>query len=137
MHSLFKQFHSWPSFINILGTSSLTVFVRFEAFASVQPGEAIYISTVVESVGSTGSDKKVKWLVVELGIDHAFNYKYKSIKLTEAWKKYGPIDIYWDNVGGETLGAAIDHSAYKGRIIMCLSSCTTIRHDASIHIIDL
>jgi NADPH-dependent curcumin reductase CurA len=67
---------------------------------------------------------------LELEIDHAFNYK--SIKLTEALKKYGPIDIYWDNVGGKTLEAAIDHSAYKG-----LSSCTTIHHDPSIHIIDL
>jgi NADPH-dependent curcumin reductase CurA len=63
---------------------------------------------------------------------------YKIIKLTEALKKYGPINIYWDNVGGETLEAAIEHSAYKGRIIVCLSSsCTIIHYDANIHVIDL
>ena len=132
----------WPSFINILGTSGLTAFVGFEAFASAQPGEKMYISAAagsvgsmvvqfaklrgLEVIGSAGSDEKVKWLTEELGIDHAFNYK--RINPTEALKKYGPINIYWDNVGGETLEAAIEHSAYKGRIIVCLfSSCTTIR----------
>jgi hypothetical protein len=69
-------------------------------------------------IGSAGSDEKVKWLMEELGLDHAFNYK--RIKPMEALKQYGLINIYWDNVGGEPLEAAIEHSAYKGRIIVCI-----------------
>lgn len=142
----------WPSFVNILGTSGLTAFVGFEAFASAQPGETMYISAAAGSVGSmvaqfaklkglkvigsAGSDEKVKWLTEELGVDHAFNYK--SMKPTEALKRYGPIDIYWDNVGGEALEGAIEHSAYKGRIIVRLfSSNTTIPYDIDVHPTDL
>jgi len=46
-------------------------------------------------IGSTGSEDKVKYLLEEIGIDHAFNYN--SISPSDALAKWGPIDIYWDN----------------------------------------
>ena len=53
-----------------------------------------------------GSDEKCKWIKDDLGADHVINYKKQNI--LEALKDSCPngIDIYFDNVGGETLDAA-------------------------------
>ena len=67
-------------------------------------------------IGSAGTDEKVDYLLQELGADYAFNYKTTSVR--DALAKWGPIDVYWDHVGGETLEAAIANAAYKGRIIV-------------------
>ncbi|KAF3932631.1 Zeta-crystallin [Dactylella cylindrospora] len=70
-------------------------------------------------VGSAGSDEKVKYLVEKLGFDAAFNYKTE--KPLEALQKYIPegLDIYYDNVGGETLAAAIENAKQFARFIEC------------------
>ncbi|KAG0306411.1 hypothetical protein BGZ99_001782, partial [Dissophora globulifera] len=66
-----------------------------------------------------GSDEKVEFLLKEVGFDHAFNYKTRPTR--EALSEFAPkgIDIYFENVGGETLEAAIDHLNVHGRIIAC------------------
>ncbi|KAK6539294.1 hypothetical protein TWF694_009527 [Orbilia ellipsospora] len=70
-------------------------------------------------VGSAGSDAKVKYLVENLGFDAAFNYKTEPPKM--ALPKYIPegLDIYYDNVGGETLEAAIDNAKPQARFVEC------------------
>jgi len=69
-------------------------------------------------VGSAGDDDKVDYLI-KLGFDAAFNYKKEPPK--EALKKYCPkgIDIYFENVGGETLEAVIDSANTYCRIVAC------------------
>lgn len=67
-------------------------------------------------IASAGSDEKVEYLKT-LGADVAFNYK--TSKTAEVLDKEGPINVYWDNVGGETLEAAIDHAAVGARFIEC------------------
>ncbi|KAG6806050.1 hypothetical protein H0H92_012895 [Tricholoma furcatifolium] len=52
-----------------------------------------------------------------LGADVVFNYK--TTKTADVLKKEGPIDIFWDNVGGETLEAALDAAAVNARFIEC------------------
>ena len=49
-------------------------------------------------IGSTGEDEKLKYLA-ELGVDVAFNYKKQSV--WDVLKEHGPIDLYYDNAGGE------------------------------------
>lgn len=70
-------------------------------------------------IGSVGSDEKVAYIKKELKFDEAFNYK--SISTDEALRKYAPdgIDIYYDNVGGETLDAALSHGNTNARFIEC------------------
>ncbi|CAB4395696.1 unnamed protein product [Rhizophagus irregularis] len=98
-------------------------------------GETIFISTAAGSigqivgqiakikglrvVGSTGSDEKVDFLLNELKFDAAFNYK--KIGIDKGLSKHCPngIDIFYDNVGGETLDITIDHCSRFARIIMC------------------
>lgn len=67
-------------------------------------------------IGSTGSDAKVDYMKSEFGVDVAFNYKTSSV--WDVLKEHGPIDIYYDMVGGETLDAAIFNMKDFGRILV-------------------
>lgn len=57
-------------------------------------------------------------------MDVAFNYK--TTKVADVLKEHGPIDIYFDNVGGETLDVALEHIKQFGRIIVSPSSILLI-----------
>ncbi len=73
-------------------------------------------------VGSTSSREKVKWLLDEAKIDYAFNYKeVGEDNISPHLRKVCPngIDIYFDNVGGNHLYAAIDNMCTFGRIVLC------------------
>jgi NADPH-dependent curcumin reductase CurA len=73
-------------------------------------------------VGSCGSDTKVRWLLDELKVDHAFNYrKLGEGSISSELKRACPngIDLYFDNVGGKHLEAAIDNMNIFGRIALC------------------
>ncbi|KAJ6555448.1 hypothetical protein DFH09DRAFT_1318232 [Mycena vulgaris] len=65
-------------------------------------------------IASAGSDEKVKFLR-EIGAEVAFNYKTTDTR--EVLAREGPIDVYWDNVGGEVLDAALEHAALYARFI--------------------
>jgi NADPH-dependent curcumin reductase CurA len=66
-------------------------------------------------IASAGRDDKVEFLK-ELGADVAFNYK--TTKTEDVLRQHEYIDIYWDNVGGETFDTTIAHMALHGRIIV-------------------
>ncbi|KAF8917337.1 chaperonin 10-like protein [Mucidula mucida] len=67
-------------------------------------------------IASAGSDEKVEFMK-SIGADVAFNYKTTNTQ--EILEKEGPIDVYWDNVGGETLDLAFAYSANFARFIEC------------------
>ncbi|CAI0542948.1 unnamed protein product, partial [Linum tenue] len=71
-------------------------------------------------VGSAGSKAKVELMKEKLGFDDAFNYKEEP-DLKATLKKYFPegIDVYFDNVGGEMLEAAVDNMNAFGRVAVC------------------
>jgi NADPH-dependent curcumin reductase CurA len=70
-------------------------------------------------VGSVGSDAKLAFVTDELGFDAAFNYK--SVDVGEAVAAACPdgIDVYFDNVGGEHLQAALEQMNDFGRLVEC------------------
>jgi NADPH-dependent curcumin reductase CurA len=70
-------------------------------------------------IGSTGSGEKIQFLREECGFDIAFDYKVGPV--VEQLKVEAPdgIDVYFDNVGGETLEAALEALRVHGRIIAC------------------
>lgn len=68
-------------------------------------------------IGSAGTDDKVEWLKKELSFDHAFNYK--TAKIREELAKFNQLNIYFDNVGGDQLEAAIAAAADHARFIEC------------------
>jgi len=104
-------------------------------FGQPKPGETVFVSAAAGAVGSVageiaklkgcrvvgsaGSDAKVAFLREELGFDAALNYK--SVRLDEALGRTCPdgIDVYFDNVGGDHLQAALNHMNPFGRISAC------------------
>ncbi|KAJ7745562.1 hypothetical protein DFH07DRAFT_869656 [Mycena maculata] len=67
-------------------------------------------------IASAGSDEKVAFMR-EIGADVAFNYKTTDMR--EVLAREGPIDIYWDNVGGDVLDAALENAAIYARFLEC------------------
>ncbi|EGO00257.1 hypothetical protein SERLA73DRAFT_160203 [Serpula lacrymans var. lacrymans S7.3] len=122
----------WRYYVGILGMSGQTAYYGLKDITNPKPGETLFVSAASGAVGhfvvqlakaqglkviaSCGSDEKVK-LVQGLGADHVFNYK--TANTMEELKRHGPIDVYFDNVGGATLEAAIENAAQKARFVLC------------------
>ena len=70
-------------------------------------------------VGSAGSDEKVSWLLNEAGVDAAFNYKKVDDIIAEVGNHCPKgIDVYFENLAGVHLEAALEHMNAHGRIVM-------------------
>jgi NADPH-dependent curcumin reductase CurA len=119
------------AYLSVLGMIGLTAYVGVLDIGQPKEGETVFVSGAAGAVGSlagqiarikgchvigsAGSDEKVAWLRDELGFDRAFNYKTASLRDELA----DGIDIYFDNVGGEHLEAAIFALRTYGRIVAC------------------
>ncbi len=68
-------------------------------------------------IGSAGTPEKVAWLTDDLGLDAAFDYHAGPVKTLLA--EHGPLDVYFDNVGGDHLEAAIQHANPFARMALC------------------
>ncbi|KAG8896460.1 protein kinase rio1, partial [Tulasnella sp. 408] len=128
-----KDAATWVQYIGVLGLVTRTAWIGFYALAKAKKGETIFVSTAAGGVGSVvvqiakqhglrvlgsaGSDDKIKYLKEELGVDAAINYKTED--LDSFLKREGPVDIYWDHVGGKTLETVLDHMNPVGRVIVC------------------
>jgi hypothetical protein len=122
-------------FIGALGMPGLTAYSSFYDIGKPVKGETIFISAAsgavgqlvgqlakregLRVVGSVGSDDKLDFITKELNFDGGFNYKKESA--AEALKRLAPegVDIYYENVGGEQLEAALDAMNIFGRIVGC------------------
>jgi len=122
-------------FVGALGMPGLTAWSSFYEIGQPKKGETIFISAASGAVGqlvgqlakheglkvfgSVGDDKKLDFIINELGFDGGFNYKKE--KPVDALARLAPegLDIYYENVGGEQLEAAIGVMKNFGRIIAC------------------
>jgi len=124
------------TYLGPLGMTGHTAYIGLFKIGKLRKNQTVLVSSAAGSVGSTvcqiakiknckviastGSDEKVKWLIEELGVDHAFNYK-KVDNLVSHLKSLCPegCDLYFDNVGGDFLEAAIYRMKNYGRIVIC------------------
>jgi NADPH-dependent curcumin reductase CurA len=122
-------------FLGALGMPGLTAYASYYEIGQPKKGETIFISAAsgavgaivgqlakhdgLKVIGSVGSDEKLDYILKDLGFDGGFNYKKE--KPIDALKRLAPngIDIYYENVGGEQLEAALDCLNDFGRIIAC------------------
>ena len=123
------------AFLGVLGMPGMTAYVGLLDLGKPVAGETVFVSAAAgavgglvgqiariqgcRTVGSAGSDDKVKHLREDLKFDEAFNYK--SGPAAEALARTCPegIDIYFDNVGGEQLEASIGRMKNFGRLVLC------------------
>jgi NADPH-dependent curcumin reductase CurA len=124
------------TFLGALGMTGLTAYVGLTRVGKLREGENVFVSAAAGAVGSiacqiakaagcrvagsAGSDEKVRWLMEEGGVDYAFNYK-KQDNLRAEMARAMPegIDVYFDNVGGEHLEAALALMRRYGRVAAC------------------
>lgn len=122
--------------LGILGMTGLTGWVGLTAIAGMKPGDTVFISGAAGAVGtaagqiarllgakrvigSAGTPEKVALLTEKYGYDAAFSYRDGPV--TEQLAAAAPegIDVFFDNVGGEHLEAALDHLNAGGRVALC------------------
>ena len=129
-----RQIQPLSVYLGALGMTGMTAWAGLH-LVEVKAGEVIFISGAAGAVGSVagqlaklrgcrvigsaGSGEKVQFLREECGFDIAFDYKVGPV--VEQLKVEAPdgIDVYFDNVGGETLEAALEVLRVHGRIIAC------------------
>ena len=124
------------SYLGVLGMPGMTAYVGLLDIGKPQPGETVFVSGAAGAVGSevcqiakiqgcrvvgsTGSQVKARWLEEVAGVDVAINYK-ETNNLRRELKKACPdgIDVYFENVGGVHLEAALQYMNNSGRIAVC------------------
>jgi NADPH-dependent curcumin reductase CurA len=121
--------------LGVLGLTGLTAYGGLLVIGALKEGETVFVSAAAGAVGSVagqiakrkgcrvigscGSDAKVRHLRDELGFDHAFNYKTTDLRTELRSSAPGGIDVYFDNVGGAHLDAALANMRPLGRIPVC------------------
>ncbi|KAJ6487086.1 alcohol dehydrogenase [Mycena vitilis] len=123
---------SWSVYIGVAGMPGETAYYGWREYSEAKKGEVAFVTTGAGPVGSmviqlakqgglkviasAGSEDKVKFMK-ELGADVVFNYKTTDVRAVLG--KEGPIDVFWDNVGGAQLDAAMEFAKTHARIIEC------------------
>ncbi|WP_037807560.1 NADP-dependent oxidoreductase [Amycolatopsis sp. La24] len=124
------------TYLGVLGMPGLTAYAGLLVSAEFKEGDTVFVSGAAGAVGSlvgqlarlkgakrvigsAGSAEKVRYLTEELGFDAAFNYKDGPVAEQLAAAAPEGIDVYFDNVGGEHLEAAIASMNLHGRIAIC------------------
>lgn len=123
------------SFLGIMGMPGMTAWTGLFRIAELKPTDTVFISAAsgavgsvacqiakmhgCKVVGSVGSDEKAQ-LLKEMGVDAVINYKTTN-NLTQALADAAPqgINVYFENVGGEHLEAALNNMNDYGRIAVC------------------
>jgi NADPH-dependent curcumin reductase CurA len=122
------------AYLGVLGMPGLTAYAGLFDVAAMEEGDTVFVSAAAGAVGSlvgqfaklrggtvigsAGSAEKVAWLR-EIGFDAAFSYREGPV-LTQL-RRAAPdgIDVYFDNVGGDHLEAALDTLKVQGRAAIC------------------
>jgi NADPH-dependent curcumin reductase CurA len=124
-----------PVYLGTLGMPGMTAYFGLLEVGQPQPGQTVVVSGAAGAVGSVvgqiakikgcravgiaGGTEKCRYVVDELGFDAAIDYKAQEVK--KALRQHCPqgIDVYFDNVGGDILDAALTQLARGARIVIC------------------
>ena len=133
------------SYLGILGMPGLTAYAGLLRVGEFRSGDRVFVSAAAGAVGSlagqlarlkgaslvvgsAGGPEKMRWLLDDAGFDRAIDYKAGPLRA--ALKNEAPegIDVYFDNVGGDHLEAAIWSLRQGGRVAMCGAVSHVQRH---------
>jgi len=121
--------------MSALGATGITAYFGLLEVGRPKPGETVVVSAAAGATGSVvgqiakikgcravgiaGGAEKCRWLIDDYGFDAAIDYKSEDVggRLRELCPK--GIDVFFDNVGGEILDAALARLAMRGRVVLC------------------
>ena len=124
-----------PLCMSALGLTGLTAYYGMREVGAVRAGDQVLVSGAAGATGSiaaqianlagarvvgiAGGPKKCDFLTRELGLDAAIDYRAGALR--EQLKALFPkgVDLFFDNVGGETLDTVLLHLAPRARVVMC------------------
>jgi len=124
-----------PVFLGTLGMPGMTAYFGLLDIGQPQPGQTVVVSGAAGAVGTVvgqiakikgctvvgiaGGPEKCGYVVKDLGFDAAIDYKSEDVR--KALQRHCPkgIDVYFDNVGGDILDAALTQLARGARIVIC------------------
>jgi len=123
--------------MSVFGATGAAAYFGLLDIGKPQEGETVLVSAAAGATGSlvgqiakihgcrvvgiAGSDEKCAWVVEELGFDACINHRAPNLDLVAALKEHCPkrVDVYYDNVGGSILDAALGALAMHGRVVLC------------------
>ncbi len=124
-----------PLYLSLLGMTGMTGYFGILEVGKIKSGDVVLISGAAGAVGSVagqiaklkgctvigiaGGKEKCDYLINELGFDDAIDYQAGSVILAIRDKCPQGIDVFFDNVGGEILDAALVHLRLHARIVIC------------------
>jgi NADPH-dependent curcumin reductase CurA len=122
-------------YMSVLGGTGLTAYFGLLEVGRASAGNTVVISGAAGATGSTavqiariagcraiaiaGGAQKCRWVVEALGASAAIDYKDEDVSRRLAELCPGGVDVYFDNVGGSILEAAIGRMNLHGRIVLC------------------
>ena len=124
-----------PAYIGTLGMPGMTAYFGILREGQIKEGDTVLVSGAAGAVGSivgqiakikgcrvigiAGGQEKCDYVVNELGFDGAIDYKNESV--LKGIKQHCPkgIDVYFDNVGGDILDAALVFLRKNARVVIC------------------
>ena len=121
--------------LSVLGITGLTAYWGLLDLANPQPGETVLVSGAAGATGSVagqiakikgcrvigiaGGKEKCTWLKEEGGFDDVIDYKNENVNERIGVICPEKVDVFFDNVGGDILEAALNHINLKARVVLC------------------
>jgi NADPH-dependent curcumin reductase CurA len=135
MHKVDTRLAKLPTYLGALGMPGMTAYFGLLDIGKPEAGQTVVVSAAAGAVGSVvgqiakikgcrvvgiaGGAHKCRMLIAELGFDAAIDYKSEDVKGALRQHCPGGIDVYFDNVGGDILEAALACLARHARIVVC------------------
>ena len=124
-----------PAAMGVLGVTGLTAYFGMLEIGKPKAGDTVLVSGAAGATGSVagqiaklkgcrvvgiaGGPEKCAWLINEAGFDHAIDYKLGNLDQQIAEACPEKWNVFFDNVGGGTLEAALNHLNLRSRVVMC------------------
>jgi len=122
--------------LSIFGITGLTAYFGLLDVGQPREGDVVLVSGAAGATGSVaaqiarikgaskvvgiaGGPEKCRWLVEKARLDAAIDYKNEDVRARIREECPKGVDVFFDNVGGDILDAALVNMAQKGRIVMC------------------
>jgi len=135
MYKVRQRVVPFSTALGVLGVTGFTAHLGLTQVGGIKPGDSVLVSGAAGGVGSccgfiaqnlgarpvgiAGTDEKCRLLVERLGYAAAINYRSEDVERRIGELCPGGVDLFFDNVGGAILDAALAHLNRYARVVLC------------------